>query len=320
MFDSLLWVLHHFITHYTGQTTQGDTNDGDGANQASDSKQDTDLPLRVYPIYLSKALWGTETPDRNGASSSTDIQPEEECGGLRWLRNLFGSCSQQQSPPEPRPSTSHDPPQSDEMPLPAYFQVRKFQYYTYFWITNQYPEFIENEAMYFESEYSPKKKLGQGRYGAVYLATKNSNGMEVAYKSIPKPDVREYTLESTIPHICHLRNSLVLSEEQSAVQCMSSRPPNLSVPYELALQMYLSRPGYDNPYVPGIIDYIVLKNEYIVVMEYLGGSWATLSSYLMERKHLDVIKSRNIIREIVNGMKYLKQHGILHDDVHGMFQ
>ncbi|KAH6566231.1 hypothetical protein BASA62_006828 [Batrachochytrium salamandrivorans] len=104
--------------------------------------------------------------------------------------------------------------------------------------------------MYFESEYSPKKKLGQGRYGAVYLATKNSNGMEVAYKSIPKPDVREYTLESTIPHICHLRNSLVLSEEQSAVQCMSSRPPNLSVPYELALQMYLSRPGYDNPYVP----------------------------------------------------------------------
>ncbi|KAH6589020.1 hypothetical protein BASA50_010304 [Batrachochytrium salamandrivorans] len=321
MLDPLLWVLHHFITHYAGQTTQGDVKDGDGVDHASGSKdaskQDTDLLLRVHPIYLSKALWGTETPDQNGASSSTDPQPEEECGGLRWLRNILKPCSQQQSPPEPQPSTSHDPPQSDEMPLPTYFRVGILKYYTYFWITNRYPEFTKDEAMYFESEYSPKRKLGQGEYGMVYLATKNSNGMEVAYKSIPKSKVRKYTLESTSLSICHLRNPLVGSEEPSVEPCMSSRPPDLPVLYEFALQMYLSRPGHDNPYVPGVIDYITLKDKYIVVMEYVGGKWVSLSSYLMERKHLDVSKSRDIIREIVNAMIYLKQYGILHDDIHG---
>ncbi|KAH6583455.1 hypothetical protein BASA60_001442 [Batrachochytrium salamandrivorans] len=202
------------------------------------------------------------------------------------------------------------------MPLPAYFQVGKFQYYTYFRKTKQYPEFTKEEAIYFESEYFFKKKLGQGKYGAVSLATRKSNDMEVAYKSIPKSKVRKYTLESTLISICHLRNPLVGSEEPSVAQCMSSRPPDLPVPYEFALQIYLSRPGRENLYVPMVFDYIVLKNEYIVVMEYFDDKWVTLFSYLMERKHLDTSKSRDIIREIVNGMIYLKQYGILHDDIH----
>ncbi|KAH6595162.1 hypothetical protein BASA61_003861 [Batrachochytrium salamandrivorans] len=62
----------------------------------------------------------------------------------------------------------------------------------------------------------PVWRLGQGSSGVVCLATR-------------KPDV--------------------LSEKPSVEQCMSSRPPNLSVPYEFMLQTYLSRPGNDNPYV-----------------------------------------------------------------------
>ncbi|KAH6578659.1 hypothetical protein BASA61_000124 [Batrachochytrium salamandrivorans] len=123
MFDPLLWVLHHFVIHYAGQTTQGNKDDGDDANQASGSnhnpKQDTDLPLKVHPINLSGFLRKTKAPDQNGASSSADPQPEKECKGGRWLRKISKSCSQQQSPPELRPSTSYDLPQSDEMLLPV---------------------------------------------------------------------------------------------------------------------------------------------------------------------------------------------------------
>ncbi|KAH6561273.1 hypothetical protein BASA62_009977 [Batrachochytrium salamandrivorans] len=169
MFDSLLWVLPHFITHYAGQTTQGNTNDDDGANQPSGSKdapkQDTDLPLRIHPVYLSRALWGTEVPDQSGAPASppADPRPEEECRGLRWLRKLFGLCPQQPSPsqpqpqPEPQPSTLHDPPQSDGMPLPVYVGRSEAQSYSQDQDADQYNAFTKGEAEYFELEYSPRE-------------------------------------------------------------------------------------------------------------------------------------------------------------------
>ncbi|KAH6598960.1 hypothetical protein BASA50_003467 [Batrachochytrium salamandrivorans] len=109
---------------------------------------------------------------------------------------------------------------------------------------------------------------------------------------------------------------LVLSEEASVAQCMSSRPPNLLLSYELLLQMYLSRPGHENPYVPTTFDYITLKNKFVLVMEYIGGSWVTLSKYVEGKERPDIVEARNIIREIVNGMIYLKQYGILHRDIH----
>ncbi|KAH6588008.1 hypothetical protein BASA61_006157 [Batrachochytrium salamandrivorans] len=103
--------------------------------------------------------------------------------------------------------------------------------------------------------------------------------MEVAYKSIPKSKVREYTLESSSLPICNLRNPLVGSEEQSVAQCMSPRPPNLLVPHEFLLQKYLSRPGHGSPYVPKVFDYIILKDKFILVMEHFDEKWTTLSSY-----------------------------------------
>ncbi|KAH6589077.1 hypothetical protein BASA61_005733 [Batrachochytrium salamandrivorans] len=85
MFDSLLWVLPHFVTHYAGQTTQGDTNDGDGVDQASGSKdapkQDTSLPQRVYPLRLKRPLQESSTHDQSDALAPADLQPEKECGG-----------------------------------------------------------------------------------------------------------------------------------------------------------------------------------------------------------------------------------------------
>ncbi|KAH6561073.1 hypothetical protein BASA62_010093 [Batrachochytrium salamandrivorans] len=320
MFDPLLWVLYHFITHYAGQTTQGDTNDGDAVDQVSGSKDVTSLPLGADDLKLLTTLKESNTPDQSDTSAPADPQSEEECKGGHRIRKKSSPCPQKQTLPEPQPPTSYVPDQSDEMPLPAYVKMIKFNSYTAAQNTDQYDAFITSEAQYFESEYSGKKELGEGKYGAVYLAIRNSNGMKVAYKSISRADVREYTLDPTSPPRCHTRNPTVLSEEQSVEQCISSRPQNLLLPHELALQMYLSRPGHENPHVPEVLDYIILEDKFILVMEYFDEKWVSLSSYVEEKGQLDIDTIRSICREILNGMLSLKRHGVAHDDLHGMSQ
>ncbi|KAH6578655.1 hypothetical protein BASA61_000120 [Batrachochytrium salamandrivorans] len=125
--------------------------DGDDANQASGSnhnpKQDTGLPLRVHPIDLSGFLRRVEAPDQNGASSSVDPQLGNGSKVPRWLRNLFGS------------STSDDSPQSNKMPLPAYAGKAEVESYSKNWETDQYREFIAGETEYFTSEYLIEKEI-----------------------------------------------------------------------------------------------------------------------------------------------------------------
>ncbi|KAH6584916.1 hypothetical protein BASA60_000762 [Batrachochytrium salamandrivorans] len=60
----------------------------------------------------------------------------------------------------------------------------------------------------------------------------------------------------------------ICSKKQSVEQCISPRQLNLFLPYELMLQTYLSRPGYDNPYVPMTFDHYILADAFILVMEY----------------------------------------------------
>ncbi|KAH6574551.1 hypothetical protein BASA60_005458 [Batrachochytrium salamandrivorans] len=81
--------------------------------------------------------------------------------------------------------------------------------------------------------------------------------------------------------------------------------------------MHLSRPGHENPYVPVVFDYVVLKNEFIVIMEYFGEDWLDLFSYLKEKIQLDVIEARDIFMEVVNAMISLKQRGVMHWGPHG---
>ncbi|KAH6598711.1 hypothetical protein BASA50_003745 [Batrachochytrium salamandrivorans] len=320
MSDPLLWVLPHFITHYAGQTTQGDTNDGDAVDKVSGSndapKQDTDLPQRVHPLRLKRPLQESSTHDQNDASSSADLQPDEECKGGYWLRKTSKSCPQQQSLPESQSSTLHDPPQSDEIPLLARVGRFKIKSYIQSWGTDWYREFIASKTRYFQSEYSLLGELGQGHHGMICLAARKSDGKKIAYKSIPKSKLREYASESTPPPRCHIPNPLVLSDEQPTKQCTPSRPPNLMLPYEFMMQMYLSQPGHENPYVPIVLDYIILKDKYILIMEYCDEKWMDLSKYVKEKGPLDIETARDIIKEVVNAMISLKQHDIVHEDIH----
>ncbi|KAH9252848.1 hypothetical protein BASA81_009151 [Batrachochytrium salamandrivorans] len=264
MFDPLLWVLHHFVTHYAGQTNQGNTNEGDGVDQASGSKdvpkQDTSLPQRADHLSLKRPLQESNTPDQSGTSSLVDLQPGNECTGGHGIRKIPSPCPQQPSLPEPQPSTFYDAPQSDEIPLPARVERLAAEFYNQNWESGQYNAFIAGETKYFESEYRSEKEL--------------------------------------------------------AAQCRSSRSPNILLPYEFILQKYLSRPGYENPYVPVVFDYYTLKYEYVLVMEYFDEKWVDLSSYVKEKGPLDLSEARNIFREIVNGVISLKRHGVVNEDLH----
>ncbi|KAH6579678.1 hypothetical protein BASA60_003206 [Batrachochytrium salamandrivorans] len=81
--------------------------------------------------------------------------------------------------------------------------------------------------------------------------------------------------------------------------------------------MYLSRPGHDNPYVPKVFDYFILEDEYIAVMEYFGEDWVNFSRYRKERIRLEVSDARDIVREVVEALIYLKQYNVVHRDIHG---
>ncbi|KAH6575790.1 hypothetical protein BASA60_004840 [Batrachochytrium salamandrivorans] len=317
MFDPLLWVLPHFITNYAGQTTQGDTNDGDAVDKVSISKDATSLPLGTTPTTLPTTLQESNTSDQSDASSSTDFRPKKVCKGGYWLRKISSPCPQQQSQPGSQPSTLYDPPQSDEMPLPVSVDELEVESYSEIRKTDQYIAFTQEEAQYFESEYLFERELGEGQSGIVFLATRKSDGLKVAYKSIPYTKTYKYTLESSPPPRCHLPDSLVRSEEPSVARCMSSRPPNPLIPYEFLLQKYLSRPGHENPYVPMALDYIILKDAFILVMEYVDESWVSLSKYVDEKGKPDIETARDIVKEVVNGMIYLKQYGIVHNDLNG---
>ncbi|KAH6596835.1 hypothetical protein BASA61_003329 [Batrachochytrium salamandrivorans] len=52
-------------------------------------------------------------------------------------------------------------------------------------------------------------------------------------------------------------------------------------------------------------------------MDYLDEEWMSLSKYVEKKGPLDISDVRDILREIVNGMIFLKQYGILHGDLHG---
>ncbi|KAH6586269.1 hypothetical protein BASA50_000733 [Batrachochytrium salamandrivorans] len=108
---------------------------------------------------------------------------------------------------------------------------------------------------------------------------------------------------------------LFRSEEPSVARCMSSRPPNPLIPYEFMLQKYLSRPGHENPYVPMALDYYILKDAFILVMEYVDENWVDLSKYVDEKGKPDIETARDIVKEVINGMIYLKQYGIVHNDL-----
>ncbi|KAH9263353.1 hypothetical protein BASA83_013267 [Batrachochytrium salamandrivorans] len=94
MFDPLLWVLHYFITHYAGQTTQGDTDDDDDYfDHASDynpkSKKSDRLLQKSRFMDRHWSLQESGIPNRSDAFSFMDSKSKKS----GRLLQRFGSMN-----------------------------------------------------------------------------------------------------------------------------------------------------------------------------------------------------------------------------------
>ncbi|KAH6590783.1 hypothetical protein BASA50_009161 [Batrachochytrium salamandrivorans] len=287
MFDPLLWVLHHFVTHYAGQTTQGDTDDDDGGDDHGDYFDQT-FDYNPKSKKADRLLQKSRSMNRHRLLQGSDITDEIDAFSFMDSKSKIGAKVQ--------------------LEVESYYQG---------WNADQYDVFVGEEIKYFGSEYFIKKKLSKGQSGMVHLAIKRSNGLKVTCKFIRKKRVEKYALESIPPPRCNLRNPLGRPKDQSAAQCMSPRPPNLYVAHELLLQMYLSRPGHENPYVLMVLDYITLQDKFMLIVDHLDESWMSLLSYMNEKKRLGIDEVRKIIKEVIHAVISLKQHGVFHKNIHG---
>ncbi|KAH6571989.1 hypothetical protein BASA50_009982 [Batrachochytrium salamandrivorans] len=235
---------------------------------------------------------------------------------IKWdLEGIKGGYHQQQ-PELQRPTLHADPPSArPKLSRPTFMKKRKSQRYLWIQENDDYCQFFEEEDKYFKSEYRSVKKLGESEVDDVHLAIKKSNGLRVVYKTIERNFIVLYTLESSPPPECHSTEVSTLGGKHAGAGCVSPRPLNLVLPLEIKIHEYLTQPGYENTYVPRVVDYFVAKQSYILVMEYSGEDWIDLNWYMMKHGKVSVDKARPIIKEVVTALISLKSLGILHRDI-----
>ncbi|KAH6585181.1 hypothetical protein BASA61_007046 [Batrachochytrium salamandrivorans] len=219
--------------------------------------------------------------------------------------------------PELQQTTPHADPPSDRprLPRPTCMTPEESETYLQIQENDEYRRFVNEEDKYFKSEYHSVDELGQGSFGIAHLAIKKSSGLEVVYKAIRKAGVSLYTFESSPPSECHSTEVSTLYGKHAGARCMPPRPQNLLLPPEIEMQKYLSQSGYENPYVPRVIDYMVTEGEYILVMEYFGEEWVDLNRYMTKHGKFSVNKARLILKEVITALLSLKKLGVFHGDI-----
>ncbi|KAH6565235.1 hypothetical protein BASA62_007403 [Batrachochytrium salamandrivorans] len=160
---------------------------------------------------------------------------------IKWdLEGIKGGYHQQQ-PELQRPTLQADSPSvRPRLVCPTCMTPEESKPYLLIQKNDEHRRFFEEEDMYFKSEYRSVRRLGQGSFGIVHLAIKKSSGLEVVYKAIKKKNVSLYTLESSPPPECHSTEIPALYGKHAGARCMSSRPHNLLLPFEVKVQEYLS--------------------------------------------------------------------------------
>ncbi|KAH9252003.1 hypothetical protein BASA83_011064 [Batrachochytrium salamandrivorans] len=176
-----------------------------------------------------------------------------------------------------------------------------------------YPQFIDCENKYLKSEYNYVKKPSTGKHSShLQVGSKKSDGSKVLLKTIERDYIMSHTLESTPPPKSHSIEVSALYGKHAGARCTSPRPQSLLLPLEIETQKYLSQPGYENPHVLEVIDYIVTEDAYILVMEYPGEDWVVLDEYLKKYDKLFVNEVRPLIKKVIKVSLSLKKFGIAH--------
>ncbi|KAH9269472.1 hypothetical protein BASA83_008421 [Batrachochytrium salamandrivorans] len=235
----------------------------------------------------------------------------------KWdVEGIKGGYQQQQQP-ELQQTTLHANPPSDRPTLirPDYATRSDFKSYSLVQGTDEYTQFVKDENKYFKSEYHSKRRSSHRVFDDVRLAIKMSGGSKVLYKVIEKDDVESYTRESSPPSECHSTEISTLDGKHAGAGCMSPRPQGLLLPFEIEAQNYVSKSDYGSSFVLGVIDYIITKETYILVIEYPGENWMALDKYMKEHDKFSVSEARSIIKEVIQALLSFKKLGISHGNV-----
>ncbi|KAH6579122.1 hypothetical protein BASA60_003381 [Batrachochytrium salamandrivorans] len=181
---------------------------------------------------------------------------------------------------------------------------------------DEYRQFIECEDSYLKLKYNYVKEPSMSKtYSHLQVATKKFDDSKVLFQTINKDYVLFYSFESTSPPKSYSTEIPALYGKHGSARCMSLRPLNLVLPYEVEMHKYLSQDDYGSPHVTRVIDYVVTENTYVLVLEHPGKDWVVLDRYLMKHSRFSAERVCDITREVVTALLSLRNLGVAHGDV-----
>ncbi|KAH6569923.1 hypothetical protein BASA62_004588 [Batrachochytrium salamandrivorans] len=146
--------------------------------------------------------------------------------------------------------------------------------------TDGYRQFVEEEDKHFKLEYRSVEKLSE--------------------KFSPPPE-------------CHGTEVSALYGKHAGAKCISPRPQNRILPFEIEMQAYLLQDVYESLHVPRVTDYVVTENTYVLVMKYPGEEWMALDEYLEKYGKLFVDEACLVTKEVVTALVSLKTRSVLYN-------
>lgn len=129
----------------------------------------------------------------------------------------------------------------------------------------------------FYEDFKPLVKIGQGKNASVFLAKRRSSGQKVAVKAFLKKE-----LQTDPRSLASLKNQVEILRSMD----------HQNITKQIAL--------YET------------EKSYYLIMEYIEGE--SLKSYL-EKESLSYKETIELLKKIVNGLKYLEKNNIAHRDL-----
>ncbi|KAI0342593.1 kinase-like protein [Trametopsis cervina] len=153
------------------------------------------------------------------------------------------------------------------------------------------------------NQYELKQCLGKGQHGEVYIADDKITGATVAVKSVkrknPKTDRMSQLRKRNLPSSPHLPLTDKLGTTEQKIR------------KEIAIMKKCN-----HPHVVRLLEVIddELTEKIYMVMEYLGGGEIKWRNE-QEEPILRVSQTRRICRDVILGLEYLHNNGIIHRDI-----
>jgi serine/threonine protein kinase len=137
---------------------------------------------------------------------------------------------------------------------------------------------LASDIQGFQSQYKIQGILGKGGFGTVHAGVRNSDGLPVAVKEVPKERIIAYFSDSQLP-------------------------------LEVALMQQVA----DVPGVIKLLDYFDMGNSFYVVMERFNSK--DLFDFISEQGPLPENLAKNLFRQVVDIVMQCHAKGVLHRDI-----